>query len=110
MAGLNSISPTRPHNTAQNNPPSLPLSPDVDDAPPGPVNRGPYVIHHGVDAERLPHHKKVVDRLYYQYIYFYYDTNATRVAVENDIKLGYHAKITCSLQLCATATTTTGRG
>ena len=47
---------------AQNSPPSLPLSPDIDDAPPGPLTPGPHVIHNGVDAERSPHHKQVVDR------------------------------------------------
>ena len=33
--------PLAPHDrTAQNNPPSLPLSPDINDAPPGPPNPG----------------------------------------------------------------------
>ena len=40
----------------------LPPFPDVDDAPPVPPNPGPHIIRHGVDAERSPHHKQVVDR------------------------------------------------
>ena len=48
--------------TAENNPPSLPLSPDVDDAPSFPLTRGPHFIHYDVDAKRLTHHKQVVVR------------------------------------------------
>ena len=66
---------------------SLPLSPDVDDKPPGPPNPGPHVIHHGVDPERSPHHKQVVDRQSRTSKYTYnYDTNATRVPVKNGNK------------------------
>ena len=48
--------------TAQNSPPSLPLSPDVNDDPPDPLTRGPHVIHHGVDSRRSPHQKQDVYR------------------------------------------------
>ena len=47
--------------TAQKNPPSLPLSTDVGDAPPALLSRGLHLIHHGVGAERSPHHKQVLD-------------------------------------------------
>ena len=70
-----------------------------------PLTRGPHVIHHSVDAERSPHHKEVVDRQshYYFYIYFCYDTNATRVPIEIVTIRLYPAE----LHLCATAITTT---
>ena len=86
---------------------SLHLSLDVDDAPPGPPNPGinPHVIHHGVDAERSPHHKQVVDRQSHT------TTNIpiimlqiqSRVPFKNGNKLLYAAKITRELLLCATA-------
>ena len=76
-----------------------------------PLTRGPHVIHHSDDAERSPHLKEVVDGQshYYFYIYFCYDTNATRVPIENVSMRLYPAKITCELQLCATAITTTAK-
>ena len=46
--------------TTQNNPPSLPLMLTMPLLVP--FTRRPHVIHHGVDAERSPHHKQVVDR------------------------------------------------
>ena len=52
MAGLNTISPTRPYCT---NLPSLPLSPDADDTPTGSLTRGSHVTHHDVDKGRRTH-------------------------------------------------------
>ena len=48
--------------TAQNNPLSLPLSPDVNDAPSRPLTRGPHVVHHDVEGERSPRRKQFVNR------------------------------------------------
>ena len=59
---LNLITSFLHNHTAQNNPPSLPLSPSFDDAPTVPLTRGPHFIHHGVDAERSTHHKQAVYR------------------------------------------------
>ena len=95
MAGLNSISPTQPHCTAY--PPSLPLSPDADDAPPGPPNPGTacHSPRQDVDAEKSPH-KKVVDRQSHTTnIPIIIIQMQSRVPVKNVNKRLYPAKITC---------------
>ena len=78
---------------------------------PPPPNPGPHVTHHEADQERSPHHTQVVDsqsHYYYNYFtIFIYHTNATKIPVKNSNKRRYPAKITCELQLCATAKTTT---
>ena len=95
--------------TTQNNPHSLPFSADVDDAPPGPLT---HVIHHGVDAERSPHHKQIVDRQSHT------TTNIpviimikmqSRVPVKNRTKQLYPDEITRELLLCATTTKTANK-
>ena len=107
MAGLNSN--VLHDNTAQNNPPSLFLSPDVDDASPGPPNPG-TACHSPRRRCRKVAAPQVVDRQSYT------NTNIliiimiqmqSRVPVKNGNKRLYPAKITRELLLCATATTTT---
>ena len=61
MAGLNSITPTRPHYTKSSAfltpfPLTLTMPHLVS------LTRGPPVIHHGVNAEKSPNYKQVVDR------------------------------------------------
>ena len=60
VANWQDLKPPVQHNhTAQNNPPSLPRSPDVEDSHPAPLTRVPHCIRHIVDAASSPHHKQV---------------------------------------------------
>ena len=97
------------NHTAQDNPPFFPFSRDEDAATLGFLTQRPHVIHHGLDAERTPHYNQIVDTQSHNYksIYFYYDKNTNKLSVKNDNKRRYSAKLTCELQLCATASTTT---